>query len=338
MRWIDGHLDLAYLAVGGRDLRQSAVDRARGCITLPAMREAGIELAFGTIFTEPGVFGRDHPHGYPSSDDFDAAEAAGMAQLTIYEQWEREGEISLVRSQADLAATSKSKSLTANGNALPQIMLLMENADPIRSPDAVGEWFQRGLRMVGLTWATGSRYSGGNGDGGPLKPLGPEMVKALDAVGIIHDVSHLSDAAFEAVMEISRGPIAASHSNARGLLEPKQRHLKDEHIKAIAGRNGIVGLNLYSAFLATGRRATIDDAVRHVNHVADLMGHRRGVGLGSDMDGGFTPRDLPIGLDHPRQLGTLAAALRNSGWSEAEVEGFAWGNWLRFLTGAFVSS
>jgi len=321
MRWIDGHLDLAYLAVGGRDMRQADVDPARGCISLPSIRDAKVELAFGTIFTESGVFGPDHPHGYPISEDLDAAESVGMAQMAVYEAWQKQGEISIVRGRADLDASTP----------LPKILILMEGADPVRSPDAVPSWFARGLRMVGLTWATGSRYAGGNGDGGPLKPLGAEMVKALDAVGIIHDVSHLSDAAFEAVMGLSKGPIVASHSNVRALLEPKQRHLKDEQIKAIADRNGIVGLNLYSAFLAKGRRATIDDAVAHVQYVAGVMGHRRGVALGSDMDGGFPPKDLPEGLDHPSKLGALADALRKTGWSDAEVEGFAYGNWRRFL-------
>ena len=162
MRWIDGHLDLAYLAVGGRDLKQSDIDPVRGCITLPAIRDANIELAFGTIFTEAGVFGPEHPHGYPISDDLDAAESVGMVQLAVYEEWQKHGEISLVRSRADLDAQTP----------LPKILILMEGADPIRSPDAVPSWFARGLRLVGLTWATGSRYSGGNGDGGPLKPPG----------------------------------------------------------------------------------------------------------------------------------------------------------------------
>ena len=65
--------------------------------------------------------------------------------------------------------------------------------------------------------------------------------------------------------------------------------------------------------------------------MADLMGHRRGVALGTDMDGGFGPGDLPVGLDHPRKLDALAAALRSAGGADSAVEGFAYGNWLRVL-------
>jgi membrane dipeptidase len=213
----------------------------------------------------------------------------------------------------------------------------MEGADPIRSPEHVPSWHARGLRIVGLTWAAGTRYAGGNSSKsgeGPLTPLGIDMIRALDDARIIHDVSHLSDAAFDGLMQHARGTIIASHSNCRSLLDPNnQRHLRDDQIKAIANRGGggVIGLNLYSKFLAIGRRATITDCVAHVEHIAEIMGHRRGVALGSDMDGGFTPSDLPIGLDHPSKLPALADALRDAGWSDEEVRGFAGENWRRVL-------
>jgi membrane dipeptidase len=93
----------------------------------------------------------------------------------------------------------------------------------------------------------------------------------------------------------------------------------------------MVGLNLYSSFLTVGRRAEIADCVAHVQRVSDIMGHRRGVALGSDMDGGFGPGKLPIGLEHPTKLDALAEALSDSGWSDIDVGNFAFGNWRRFL-------
>lgn len=321
MRWVDGHLDLAYAVVGGRDIRHESADPSAACVSLPALREAGVEIALATIFTEPGVFGEDAPHGYPSSDDVDAAEVAGLHQLQTYEHLAAEGELAIVKTAADLDAPS----------ALPKVVLLMEGADPIRSPEHVPTWFDRGLRIVGLTWAAGTRFAGGNSTGDPLTPLGVELIRALDAAGIIHDASHLSDAAFDGLMGFAKGRVIASHSNCRSLLEPKQRHLRDDQIKAIADRNGIVGVNLYSAFLARGRRATVDDCIAHIEHIVEMMGHRRGVALGSDMDGGFPPTDLPEGLDHPAKLTVLAEALRSRGWSDTEIEGFAYGNWRRFL-------
>src|SRR5262249_1797295 len=151
----------------------------------------------------------------------EGAERAGMLQLETYEQWEREGEVSIVRNAGDLERETP----------LPRIVLLMEGADPIRSPERVRMWFERGLRIVGLTWATGTQHAGGNASAageGPVTGLGVEMIAALDEAGIIHDVSHLSDAAFDGLMKHARGGVIASHSNCRALVEDKQRHLRDE--------------------------------------------------------------------------------------------------------------
>lgn len=324
MPWTDGHLDLAYLAVNGRDLL-SRCDSAVGCVDLPALKAARVDLVFATIFTEPGLTGGE-PHGYARDDAADA-EAAGMRQLQVYEQLHARRELFIVRDATDLSRQT----------ALPKAVLLMEGADPIRSPHNVREWFDRGLRIVGLTWATGTRYAGGNSDHGPLTSAGRELIAALDDCGIIHDASHLSDAAFNALMSCAKGPVIASHSNCRALLNDSQRHLCDDQIKAIGERGGVIGLNLYSKFLAPGRRATIDDCLRHIERVCEIMGHRRGVGLGSDMDGGFGPGDLPEGLDHPSKLDVLAAALRERGWANDEIAGFQDANWRNFLTSRWRS-
>jgi membrane dipeptidase len=318
VKWIDGHLDLAYLAVSGRDLRVSCQVAEKGCVSLPALREAGVEIAFATIFTGPGEEG---PVRYPTSDDLDAAEAAGLRQLQVYEKLESEGELTIVRNLDDLMRDTP----------LPRVVLLMEGADPIRSPDHVQPWFERGLRMVGLTWHRGTRYAGGNGTGDSLTPIGVEMVRALDAAGLAHDASHLSDAALDGVLEHATGRIVATHSNCRALLDENERHLRDGHIAAIVDRDGIVGLNLYSGFLSRSGRATIEDCIHHVEHICKLVGRRDAVALGSDMDGGFTPLDLPVDLDHPMKLDVLAEALRDRGWSDSDIAGFAHGNWRRFL-------
>ncbi|MHC5008409.1 MAG: membrane dipeptidase, partial [Planctomycetota bacterium] len=189
MRWIDGHLDLAYLALCGRDLSVACPDPAAGCVSLPALREAGVGLVLATIFTEPGVTDPSELYGYGSSDDLDDAERAGRRQLDVYERLEAQGEIGIVRSRGDLGEPSIVPK--------PQAVLLMEGADPIRSPDDAKRWSDRGVRVVGLSWAAGTRYAGGNGNPGPLTPAGIELVSALDDLGIVHDVSHLSDEGIE---------------------------------------------------------------------------------------------------------------------------------------------
>lgn len=323
MKWIDGHLDLAYLALCGRDLRIACPDGTDGCVSLPALREAGIDLAAGTIFTEPGIKDAHKPYGYWDSDDVAGAERAGQAQLEVYARLEAEGEISVMRSRGDLADRS--------GGPRPRVVVLMEGADPIRSPDDAARWVDAGVRLVGLAWAAGTRYAGGNYIQGPLRAAGVDLVSALDELGVVHDASHLSDEAFDALVRHATGPIVATHSNCRALAGDDQRHLRDEQIAEIGRRGGIVGLNLFAKFLVPGGRATISDCVAHVERVCEIMGHRQGVGLGSDMDGGFPPSGLTAGLDHPRKLDALSDALRTAGWPETDLENFRHANWHRFL-------
>ncbi len=323
-RWVDGHLDLAYLAVCGHDIRREADDPSARCISLPALREAGVLLVLATIYTSPRP---DEPAGYAGPDDRDGAERAGLEQLAIYERLEAEGEVAIVRSAADLQAPGP----------LPKLVLLMEGADPIRSPQHVRQWRERGVRLVGLAWALGTRYAAGNADSqfpaeaSGLSAEGRELVAALDEVGIVHDVSHLSDRAFDDLFAVARGHIVASHSNCRALAGDSQRHLTDAQVRAVAERGGIIGLNLYRRFLTPTGAATARDCAAHVNHIVHLLGRHDAVGLGSDMDGGFGPEMLPADLNHPARLDALAEALADTGWSPRQIAGFQAGNWLRVL-------
>jgi membrane dipeptidase len=321
--WIDGHLDLAYLEVEGRDLTRSCANPDDECVCLPALRDARVDLVFGTIFTEPVDGAAPGSYTYPPRDR-DAAERAGRRQLEVYERLERDGELSIVRTRRDLTGAA----------ALPRVVLLMEGADPIRDPSAVPWWHDRGLRIVGMTWGAGTRYAGGNQHHGPLTTEGVELVRALDEAGIVHDASHLADAALDDLLASSTALVVATHSNCRALVGNDQRHLRDDQVEAIGRRGGVVGLNLFRKFLTADDEATVADCVRHVERVADIMGHRRGVGLGSDMDGGFGPSGLPRDVDHPGRLGALAAGLRDNGWSDDEISGFARENWMRVLEAA----
>src|SRR5690606_17412153 len=134
-------------------------------------------------------------------------------------------------------------------------------------------------------------YAGGNATGGGLTDIGRELVRRMDDLGIVHDVSHLSQQALDELLEMTDATVIATHSNARALMGEGERHLSDEAIREITRRGGVVGLNLYSAFLAPGLgeagRATVDDCAGHIEHICEVAGTRRQVGLGSDMDGGF---------------------------------------------------
>lgn len=314
--FVDGHLDLAYIGVSGRPFDMRVPPEEDACVSLPDLRDAPVRIALGTIFTESRS--PDGPVGYRDSDDIEGAHRAGRLQLEWYEREEAAGRVRLIRTTQDLDEALADRSPSAPLG----VVLLMECADPIRAPTEAAWWHARGVRVVGMSWAYGSRYSGGNAEGGPLTPMGRDLVAALDALGILHDASHLSDASLDDLFSLTGACVVATHSNCRALVEDRERHLTDDQIRAIGARDGIVGLNLFGKFLAPDRPATIDDCVRHVHHVAGLIGSK-GVGLGSDLDGGFPASGLPLGVQHPRAFPALAQAI--------DIPGFAAANWLRVL-------
>lgn len=331
-------------------------------VTLPSLRDGDVRVALATIFTE--VDGKD-AEGYPAGD-VERAHARGRAQLEVYETWRdgghvaidlRElmrrdphvGEIRAGMGVGSVVPLSLERRLAqARSRAPLHIGILVENADPIHTPDELPWWKSRGVVAIGLCWGRPSRYAHGNmsppREKLGLTDLGRAMVHAMDELRIVHDASHLSDASIEELLALTDRPIIASHSNCRALvggnlgpLGENQRLLRDDQIAEMARRGGVIGLNLVRSFIPPGEykkehpRPTIAQAVDHVEHICAIAGHRACVGLGTDMDGGISANDLPEGIDRPADLAKIMDELRARGWSEAEVEGFEWANWTRFF-------
>lgn len=372
--WFDAHLDLAYLAVRGRDMLSplhalagpALGPHAPAGVTLPALEAGRVRFALATIFTEPVedsgavLTGEQYRAG-----DVESANRRGRAQLEVYLTW-AERRVAAIDLHAALrpdptvgevrGGMGVSEVLPPDLNARAtrlvrddalHLGILMENADPIRDPSELEWWAKRGVCVVGLTWARSGRYATGNAappeDRRGLSPLGRELVAEMDRLHILHDVSHLSDRSLDDLLSATDRRVIASHSNCRALLErdvhpphpPNQRHLSDRTIREVVARDGVVGLNLFSSFLVKGnagpRRATIDEALSHVERVCEISGSTRHVGLGSDMDGGFASDRLPEGIDRPKDLAKLTDALERRGWKRDQLEDFAWRNFARCL-------
>ena len=324
--WFDAHLDLAYLAVNGRDMAadlssDDACERAGkphspAAITLSSLAQGNVRFLLGTIFTERDGSG---PEGYPAGDE-KRAHIVGRAQLEVYLTWRDKGLISLDLRKTLAATSGEGVGQVRGGMGVSEIVplplparlarlpktpalnvgILIENADPIRSPEDLAWWKERGVVAVGMAWAKSSRYAGGNLTTDGLTDLGRTLVREMDRLGIVHDVSHLSERAFDELMGATDRPVIASHSNCRAIVDPdgtNQRHLTDEQIRRIAERGGVVGLNLYSKFIdpaisETGR-ASISGCVDHVERVCEIA--QRVPPSARMRTAGSPPRDYPPG-------------------------------------------
>ncbi|WP_188902847.1 dipeptidase [Deinococcus aerophilus] len=322
---IDGHLDLAYNALNGRDLTltldvlQSGdpVAGQTATVTFSELRAAGTRVCLGTLFALP--HSADAPGGYC---DHAQARAQALAQLETYQRWEDGGHLRRLRLGKEVAAH-----LAGTDPALG-VVLLMEGADPVRDADDLPFWIDAGVRMIGPAWGR-TRYAGGTDAPGPLTAAGRDLVAAMCDLGVTLDASHLDDAAFWDAAEL--GPrMVASHANARARV-PGNRHLSDEMARAVVATGGVIGLVFLDTFIRPGvhagaKEVALADLADHARHYAKLVGWDH-VALGSDMDGGFGAERTPVGIeryrDLPRFLEELPAEHR------AAVSG---GNWARWLT------
>ncbi|MEA2711132.1 MAG: rane dipeptidase [Phycisphaerales bacterium] len=329
---VDAHLDLSYNVMRGRDVtkpaaEQPAVDGEIATVGLPDLRRGGVGLICATIFCPPRNY---RNRGYTTADE---ARAIAMEQLTWYRKQVDDGRMNFVTSRAELPAETDS---TSTAGPL-RFILLMEGADAFRSPADVAEWFEHGLRIVGLAWRK-NRMAGGTGHPGPLSDEGRGVVRALDRAGIIHDTSHLADEAFWELLDLASSPVIASHSNCRTIV-PGDRQLSDEMIRAIVKRDGVVGVNFYDEFLLPPeqykkRRCKMSDVIAHLKHMADVIGDGQHIALGTDMDGGVGRDDIPFELSTAADLPRVGDHLSAAGFGDEDVRGIMGGNWLRFFRGA----
>jgi membrane dipeptidase len=337
---IDAHLDLAFGAVFyGRDLEHNTPYQIRDLepnkehglctTTLPAMRQAGVAVAFATLFAAPAVQWTKpdviDPMGYSTPDE---AHAQATLQLEVYEGWERRGAVRIIKSQTDLTHHLE----LWQSDKITGLVVLMEGADPIRVPSELEYWHGRGVRIIGTSWGR-TRYAGGTEMSGGLTEIGRELIAGIESKNMILDASHQSWEAFWESLDVGITRLIASHSNAFALRATTNRHLTDAMLLEIASRDGRVGVVMLNAFLDArwtrenrGVEVTFEHQVKaHLTHMASLIGWER-MGIGSDSDGGFGAEEAPEGFDtisDLEKIGLVVPAEHKSG-----VMG---GNWLRYL-------
>lgn len=190
--------------------------------------------------------------------------------------------------------------------------------------------FKLGVRALGLTWNQRNAIAAGVDEADTqlkLSNFGQEVVRHMNQLGMLIDVSHLNEAGFWHVLEVSKDPIAATHSCAKALCA-HPRNLTDPQLRALGSHNGVVGVNFYPYFLKDSGVATRDDVVHHICHIAEVSGVET-VGLGSDFDG---IEVTPEGLGQVGDYTYLQEDLIKTGFSTREVEQIMGGNFRRLLS------
>lgn len=213
-------------------------------------------------------------------------------------------------------------------------MLTIEEGAVLKgNPYVVRSLYQLGVRMLTLTWNFENEIGYPNTivkakDYDPsrhygLKPEGIEIVREMNRVGMIVDVSHLGDDGFWDVVKYCEGPFVASHSNARAVCN-HTRNMTDDMIRALADKGGVMGLNFCGDFLNPNGKSRVEDMVRHAKHIINVGGSDI-LGLGTDYDG----IDGDLELDHCDKMPLLAQEMEHQGFSTQQIEKIFHGNVLR---------
>lgn len=219
------------------------------------------------------------------------------------------------------------------------LVVLMEGAEGILNLPELEEWWQGGVRLIGLAWM-GNRYTGGTREPGPLTPAGRELLGAMADLGFTLDLSHMDPQSARQALDIYPGTIVASHANPLKVLKgsDSNRHLPDAVVDGVIEHNGVIGIVPYNKFLrhgwdaAAGKMAiTLQDVVAHIDYICQRAGDALHVGIGSDFDGGFGRESVPAEIDTIADLQKLDPLLSEKGYDQAAIQAIFGGNWLRIL-------
>lgn len=355
---IDGHQDIAYNALTfGRDIRRSALEtRQREANTWiptvtgetllgwPEYQQAQVGLIFATIFLTPARYkaGDWETQAYETPDE---GRRLAQAQLAWYRDlFERDPDLFRpVTSCSDLEAVLRPwQAAPARYPDLTHpvgLMLTLEGIEWMQKPDELAEWYENGVRLVGLVWA-GDERCGGMYYRGGLSREGQRWLATLAELGFILDITHMSEAAALAALERYEGIVVASHSNVRALLseDPYERHLSPHQIRELIQRDGLIGVLPFNRYLRPEwkngdprEQVRLEHLIAHIDAICQLAGDALHVALGSDFDGGFGYPAVPLEINTIADLPKLAAGLSQHGYTPTDIAAIFHANWQRIL-------
>ncbi len=314
---IDAHCDTLLSVIGANAIagiqgRLNFFQRnEKSYIDLSKLLEGGVTCQFFALFVEDSELPRAREQASRLIDEFDALCEGSQGKLFP------------LRKASDLDKAVRNHSVAG--------LLSIEGAEALEgSLDNLGYFYDRGVRAIGLTWNRRNPFGRGvraEGEDG-LSPLGLELVEAMEHMGMIVDVSHLSDQAFWDLAAAAKRPFIASHSNARA-LNSFPRNLLDEQIRRIADSGGVVGAVFVPDFVTADPPAGCFEAfLDHIDHLVKVGG-MGAVGIGSDFDG-YTDKGFHV-LADASEFPLLAQGLERRGYGEEAVAKILSGNWERLI-------
>lgn len=343
----DCHLDLAMNAVHwNRDLTKSLteiraresgmsdkLDREKGVVCFPEMQQGQIRFCIATQIGH-SVSQNSPLQGWNSPE---IAWAQTQAQLAWYREMENQGQLIQICSQRDLESVHRS---AAEPGPIG-FVLSLEGADSLLDCSYLERGYGYGLRLIGPAHYGPGRYAAGTGETDGWTQSGFELLKEIENLGMILDVTHLTDLGFDEALEEFDGPVIASHHNCRAFVD-HQRQLTDGQIKRLIEREAIIGaafdtwmlipdwIRGQTKPLETG--VSLEHVANNIDRVCQLAGNARHSAIGSDLDGGYGLEQTPVEVDSIAKLNLLKPILSKRGYSAEDIDGIFFGNAFRFMS------
>ena len=315
MNLIDMHCDTLWKLVRDKSLE---LGKNPCHVDISKMQEAEVAAQFFACFVY--------------MNEFTGAERYDEGYRLALEMMER-GKEEFLKNRQDIVLTCSYREFVKNHQEgkISAFLTVEEGGIIDGRLDRIEELYNRGIRLITLLWNDENCMGYPNSKNPDimkcgLKPFGIESLERMNKLGMIVDVSHMSDGGFWDVLERSKSPVVASHSNARTLCN-HPRNLSDEMMKALAEKGGIAGLNCYPYFVNQKGKADMSDLAEHVAHMMK-MGGEEFVAIGTDFDG-FDEGELSI--CHIGQIRQLYDELRRRGFTERQLDKICSGNAMRIM-------
>lgn len=315
---IDMHCDTISELVHGKE-RQNLV-RNNLCVNLENMRRAGTWIQYFACFVNAGRYGR------PISSK--GWEMAWEETLCLIERLRQEAsdDVRIIRTCGEAEALCHKNSVAA--------LTTVEEGGVLNGRIArLEELYEEGVRLITLTWNYENCLGYPNSRDADimnrgLKSFGIEVIDRMNEIGMLIDVSHLSDGGFWDCIQRSKAPVVASHSNARKLCG-HPRNLSDEMLRALADKGGVAGINFYPEFLREDRQVTTADIARHAKYMIDTAGEDVAA-IGTDFDG-FETEEKTGYISHSGQMELVWEACKQAGITERQLDKIRWQNVWRVM-------